>query len=255
VTFSSSQDPKTSPPLFPAQQLAAQEGSESNQSSRYYPGSVEFSAPLETSIPLEAPRAIYASPQSHQPVVAEPVKAAIAVPLVDPLESNLQTRADLKPSPEPGSETVPPSATFAAETSTPVAAEEKFQLLAERLVVDLHRRKVGEVVVRKEVETRIIEIPVRREKLIVEQINPDYQQLAIVDLSGSSETEFMAQDLVQIQTEPMVRGTFSSPQSAIQFLEAIAADSGLHPQAIQISIIPQDSCSTAIYESLLNQPS
>lgn len=62
------------------------------------------------------------------------------------------------------------------------AAAANIQLLEERLVVNMHRRKLGEVIVRKVVETEIIEVAVRREKLVVEQISPEYQQLAVVDL-------------------------------------------------------------------------
>ena len=55
-------------------------------------------------------------------------------------------------------------------------SEEKISLLEERLIVDFVRRKVGEIVIRKEVETCLlqVEVPVRREKLIVEQVSPDY---------------------------------------------------------------------------------
>ena len=46
------------------------------------------------------------------------------------------------------------------------------------------QRKVGEVIVRKEIETRMvqIEVPVRYEKLIVEQVSPEHKQLAEIDL-------------------------------------------------------------------------
>lgn len=56
------------------------------------------------------------------------------------------------------------------------------QLLAERLVIERHQRKVGEVVVRKVIETQIVEIPIRREKLIVERISPEHEQLAEIEL-------------------------------------------------------------------------
>ncbi|MCY7336319.1 MAG: DUF2382 domain-containing protein, partial [Chamaesiphon sp.] len=58
--------------------------------------------------------------------------------------------------------------------------EEVFSLLEERLIVNLSRRKLGEIVIRKEIETQIlqVEVPVQREKLIVEQVSPEYQLLA-----------------------------------------------------------------------------
>jgi stress response protein YsnF len=56
-----------------------------------------------------------------------------------------------------------------------VREEQIIRLLAERLVVNQNKRKVGDVTIRKEVETRMIQVPVRREKLIVEQISPEYK--------------------------------------------------------------------------------
>jgi stress response protein YsnF len=73
------------------------------------------------------------------------------------------------------------------ETPSPkISAEEVIPLLAERLVVDRHKRKVGEVVVRKVIETEVIEVVVRREKLIVEQVSPSYKELAVIDLGETS---------------------------------------------------------------------
>ena len=49
-------------------------------------------------------------------------------------------------------------------------AGKTIQLLEERLVVNRRRVKVGEVSVRRVVETEVIEVPIRREKLVVEKI-------------------------------------------------------------------------------------
>jgi len=61
-------------------------------------------------------------------------------------------------------------------------SETTIQLLEERLVVEMHRRKLGEVIVRKIVDIEMVEVPIRREKLVVEQISPDHRQLAVIDL-------------------------------------------------------------------------
>ncbi|MGG6239852.1 YsnF/AvaK domain-containing protein [Nodosilinea sp. AN01ver1] len=49
-------------------------------------------------------------------------------------------------------------------------AGQTIQLVEERLVVNRRRVKVGEVSVRRIIETEIIEVPIRREKLVVERI-------------------------------------------------------------------------------------
>ena len=70
------------------------------------------------------------------------------------------------------------------ETANLVEVDEEtiIRLLEERLVVDSSKRKIGEVIVRKEIETRMVQVPVRREKLIVEQVSPEHKQLAEIDL-------------------------------------------------------------------------
>ncbi|MGB3312674.1 MAG: YsnF/AvaK domain-containing protein [Nodosilinea sp.] len=49
-------------------------------------------------------------------------------------------------------------------------ASKTIQLVEERLVVNRKRVKVGEISVRRVVETEIVEVPIRREKLVVERI-------------------------------------------------------------------------------------
>ncbi|MBW4465410.1 MAG: YsnF/AvaK domain-containing protein [Pegethrix bostrychoides GSE-TBD4-15B] len=78
-----------------------------------------------------------------------------------------------------------PASNQLAETASYSKVDDlgQIQLFEERVAVDMQQRKLGEVIVRKVIETEIIEIPVRREKLVIEQISPTYQQLAAVDLS------------------------------------------------------------------------
>jgi len=97
-----------------------------------------------------------------------------------------------------------------------IVSEVTIQLLEERLVVDRHRHKVGEVIIRKEVETRIVEVPIRREKLIVEQVSPETKELLVVDLGKKQETDFKAAEAATVE------GRFTSVDAAIQFLQAIS---------------------------------
>ena len=56
-------------------------------------------------------------------------------------------------------------------------------LKEEKLIVERERRKVGEVIIRKEVETHFVQVPVKREKLVIEQVGTDHQILAEIPLS------------------------------------------------------------------------
>ncbi len=126
------------------------------------------------------------------------------------------------------------------ESPAPEVVSEKIvSLLEERLVVNQLRRKVGEVVVRKVIETEVIEVPVRREKLVVEQLSPELKQLAEIDLSKgeikgvelaeviSGQAEAISVDPAPAQsldTSLSIRGEFASPKTASMLLEAIALE-------------------------------
>jgi hypothetical protein len=113
-------------------------------------------------------------------------------------------------------------------------------LLEERLVVDRRKHKVSEVVFRKEIETRIVEVPIRREKLIVEQVSPEYKQLAIIDLGQASAEH----NVLEITDNPLlntVNAEFTSARAAIQFLEAMVDQPNPGLQRIQVCIISEDA--------------
>lgn len=174
-----------------------------------HPPDTELSAPLETSVPLEAPQAIYVA--APRPPV--PTPAPVAPPLV----------------PAAPAPTAPVPAARQSDDVT-------ISLLSERVVVDRKRRKIGEVVVRKEVETRIVEVPVRREKLIVEQISPYYKQLTVVELGSGAEDDAAAETAAPLDVMS-VNAEFASIQEAVQFLGAIAADSSVGEQKVQIRLL------------------
>jgi stress response protein YsnF len=115
-----------------------------------------------------------------------------------------------------------------------VVEEEIVRLLEERLVINRSKRKIGEVVVRKEIETRIVEVPIQREKLIIEQVGAETIQLAEIDLGHGEVTgvelrEASRSDSAVSQlavptsdNRPTVTGEFLSPKAASNLLEAIA---------------------------------
>jgi hypothetical protein len=125
------------------------------------------------------------------------------------------------------------------DRSEPTTLElvQELQLLEERLVVDVQRRKVGEIVVRKEIETRIVEVPIRREKLIVEQVSPEFKQLAVIDLGQSSATETVGVETAYL---PTVDAKFTSIAAAVDFLKEIADREDSALQHVQMNVVLQD---------------
>lgn len=130
---------------------------------------------------------------------------------------------------------------------------ERIQLLGERLVVDRHKRKVGEITVRKEIETRLVSVPIRREILIVEQVEPDFKQLAVVDL-GQIHDDATAND-PRLESSSTIAANFSSPAAAIEFLKSIAARSSSASPALQLKIVLEDADTQAVYRQWLDRRS
>ncbi|HEY9807886.1 MAG TPA: DUF2382 domain-containing protein [Halomicronema sp.] len=119
--------------------------------------------------------------------------------------------------------------------------QETIRLLEERLVVERKKQKVGDVIVRKEIETRMVQVPVRREKLIVEQISPEHKQLAEIDLGEGEITGLDFSDITSLESGPVVRGDFVSPQVAARILKAIAAQPRHGCAKVRIELVLHDS--------------
>ncbi|HBL10877.1 MAG TPA: hypothetical protein DD379_05635 [Cyanobacteria bacterium UBA11162] len=112
---------------------------------------------------------------------------------------------------------------FTESDNTPeIVEEEIIRLLEEKLVVNRHKQKVGEVVIRKEIETRMVEVPVRREKLIVEQIGSETKKLAEIDLGEGKIIGIEPRVVPTSNQGYTVTGNFISPKAASDLLEAIA---------------------------------
>ncbi len=157
-----------------------------------------------------------------------------------------------------------------------VISEEKVSLLEERLVVDLIRRKVGEIVIRKEIKTCLlqVEIPVRREHLIVEQLSPEYKRLAEIDLGQDpildgavvNPTPTTVHSLVSIEpnaqhlsierpqsSHKRIQRTFNSIESAKNLLDGIAACFDSDSETINIEIVFKDSEHQKVYQFLFDR--
>jgi Domain of unknown function (DUF2382) len=160
-----------------------------------------------------------------------------------------------------------------------ILTEEVFSLLAERLRIDLTRRKIGEIVVRKEIATQIIQVqvPVRREKLIVEQVSPEYQLLAEIDLdqNNSADLALLQQhgsaaavnrdlssvdsqaDGINHRTQPhdptTVYGEIYSPQAASDLLTELASLPNQDWEIVRIEIVLKDAKHQDVYQALVDR--
>jgi stress response protein YsnF len=134
-----------------------------------------------------------------------------------------------------------------------VVEEDIIRLLGERLIVDSSKRKIGEVIVRKEIETRMVQVPVRREKLIVEQISPEHKQLAEIDLglteiSGIDLAENQRPEFASLDGSLTVSGDFSSPKIASLLLNAIALERNHKCKQVRVTIVVEDESTQNKYQ-------
>ncbi|WP_414563793.1 MULTISPECIES: DUF2382 domain-containing protein [unclassified Anabaena] len=138
-------------------------------------------------------------------------------------------------------------------SSEEVDDETIIRLIEERLIADSHRRKLGEVIIRKEIETRMVQVPVRREKLIVEQVGAEHKQLAEIDLSQG---EISGVDLIErgipegviLDGSLAVSGEFTSPKIASLLLNAIALEKKHGCQQVRVTIAVIDESRQKKYQ-------
>ncbi len=134
--------------------------------------------------------------------------------------------------------------------TSPETIDQIVPLLEERLRVEYQRRKVGEIIVRKKIETRMIQVPVRYEKLVIEQVGSEQKLLAEVDLSQG------VLDNVQLpgmEGPAIVSGEFKSPNTASYVLDAIAKTLQHRCKNIRIEIELDDSKLQKAYQEWLDQ--
>ncbi|QLE42806.1 DUF2382 domain-containing protein [Nostoc sp. C052] len=134
-----------------------------------------------------------------------------------------------------------------------VTEEQIIRLLEERLVVESSKRKVGEVIVRKVIETRMVQVPIRREMLIVEQISPEHKQLAEIDLgqgeiTGVDLTEVERLETTHFDNGLTVSGEFSSPKIANLLLNAIALERNHGCKQVRVTIAVEDESHQKKYQ-------
>jgi len=179
-------------------------------------------------VPVQSQKLIIdsADSESKQPVEVErlPVEqvstdkvAKISEPFPTPMAQSLTTKK---------LEHVENQSVTESDDTIHVVEEEIVRLLEERLVVNRSKWKVGEVIVRKEIETEIVQVPLRHEKLIIniEQVGVETKQLAEIDLAKGEVTrsDTIHQSVSSSDTSSTVMGEFLSPKAASNLLEAIA---------------------------------
>jgi stress response protein YsnF len=141
-------------------------------------------------------------------------------------------------------------------SNSSILDEATVRLLEERLTVKRDSRKRGEVVVRKVVETNTVEVPVRQEKLIVEQIQGDQtENLAEINLS-SGKVKVEGETPQNTAMNPQgcsVHGEFITPDAASEILKAISLQKNHGCHKINIELVVSDAQKQQEYQAMFDR--
>jgi Domain of unknown function (DUF2382) len=135
------------------------------------------------------------------------------------------------------------------------AKEKIISLLEERLLIDRNKHKVGEIVVRKKVETRMVQVPVQSEKLIIEEIGTETKQLAEINLGQGEITGVELKQLAAISEENnyTVSGEFFSMKAARDILDAIALHANHGANKVRIELMVEDPQQQKLYQKMFDR--
>ncbi len=134
-----------------------------------------------------------------------------------------------------------------------IVDREVIRLLEERLVINRSKRKVGEVIVRKEIETRMVQVPIQWEKLIVEQVGDDPKVLAEIDLGEGNITGIDLTETKSDRQEPTVKAEFTSVQKASKILNAIASQPRHGCVKVRLEIVLEDKQLEDTYQKWMTE--
>ncbi len=139
------------------------------------------------------------------------------------------------------------------EEQLDIVDREVIRLLEERLVINRSKRKVGEVIVRKEIETRMVQVPLQWEKLIVEQVGEDPKVLAEIDLGEGNITGIDLTEVKRDRQEPTVKAEFTSVQKASKILNSIASQPRHGCVKVRLELVLEDKQLEDTYQKWMTE--
>lgn len=136
-------------------------------------------------------------------------------------------------------------------------------LLAEGLLVKREKKKVGTVLIKKEIHTRIVEVPIRREVIVVEQVASPPIQLAAIDLTDYQNPEYNPDNrdncILKTQSgnsnisEYVVECKFFPVKIAAEILQQIATQIDNEYVQVSLEILVSNSQQQVQIQQIINQ--
>ncbi len=126
----------------------------------------------------------------------------------------------------------------------------KIPLLEEKIKINRSKQKTGEIIVRKQIETKIVQVPISREKLIVERIGKQPEQLAEVIIKEEKVNGFEFGQIDTNQDLHITKSHFLTVTTAQQLLEALAHLSTSNNARIRLEIVTNSSQEQIKHQSI-----
>ena len=153
----------------------------------------------------------------------------------------------------PFDDNLPVSSPSNVSSQPQIRENHTISLLEEKLLVNRRKQKVGEVVIRKETETRMLHIPVRCEKLIVEKAGVTTEHLAEVNLTEGEVNGVKFSDLGSVSDIYQVQSEFVSLEQFKALLTKITANPTQSKTKIRLEIITDSPESQQAYQQIFEQ--
>lgn len=125
--------------------------------------------------------------------------------------------------------------------------EKIIPLYEEKLRVERSRRKVSEIVIRKEIETDIVEVPLYREKLIVERVADGTTRLAEIAIGETRLTGDTG------EARSIVTAEFTDLHLAAEALKSFARQERSGGQRVRLQFVLENESDRAIYRTFLER--
>jgi uncharacterized protein (TIGR02271 family) len=136
------------------------------------------------------------------------------------------------------------------QKSSEIRESYKIPLLEEKIKINRRKQKTGEIVVRKEIETKTVQIPISREKLIIERIGKHPEQLAEVIIKEEKVNGFEFGQIDTNENLHVTKSHFLTVTTAQKLLEALAHLSNTGDAKIRLEIVTNCSKEQIKHQSI-----
>ena len=131
--------------------------------------------------------------------------------------------------------------------------EHQISLLEEKLLVKRKKHKVGEVIVRKKIETRTIHLPIRREKLVIEKAGITNEELTEIDLGEGEVNGVKFSELNNAEALYLSQSNFVSIETAQKLLDEVKNRFDRPNFKLRLEIVSDDSEVQTAYQEICDR--